>query len=316
MDIAHMDFTDKLEIVVEKTIVLLPADIGQQLRAMVTKEALATIAVILTAWLVAHFFGVGEVADLVLAVVGYAALGAVAIDAAKKLYDFADKTYNATTEADLDAAAHDLADAITLIGVTAVFSILLKSKPKDTLKTPYRGKAFPKISTKQINGMKNVAPRTPGWKYKPSFTITNRDYAGHGKTDVWGNISVGRYYDRTQKTAKDAINDLHKAIFHERVHQNLSPKFYLLREPLIFLKQSGYSKSYILRYIEEAFAETVALMRKNGLSQTSIVDGLRFPLNNNYELSIVLLRHEAAGVLLGPITVSGILYNVYYGIFK
>lgn len=49
MNVAHMDFTDKLEIVVEKTIVLLPADIGQQLRAMVTKEALATMAIILTA---------------------------------------------------------------------------------------------------------------------------------------------------------------------------------------------------------------------------------------------------------------------------
>lgn len=316
MDIAHMDFTDKLEIVVEKTIVLLPADIGQQLRAMVTKEALATMAVILTAWLVAHFFGVGEVADLVLAVVGYAALGAVAIDAAKKLYDFADKTYSATTEADLDAAAHDLADAITLIGVTAVFSILLKSKPKDTFKTPYRGKAFPKISTKQINGMKNVAPRTSGWKYKPSFTFTRLKEAGSGSTDVWGNAKVGRAYDRTHKTAKQAIDDLHKGIFHERVHQYLSPKFYLLREPLIFLKQSGYNKSYILRYIEEAFAETVALMRKNGLSPKSIVDGLRFPLNDYYEISITLLQHEATGVLLGPITVSGIAYNVYYEVTK
>lgn len=131
-----------------------------------------------------------------------------------------------------------------------------------------------------------------------------------------GDAKVGRAYDRTQKTAKEAIKDLHQAIFHESIHQFLSPKFYLLREPLIFLKQSGYNKSYILRYIEEAFAETVALMRKNGLSSKSIVDGLRFPLNNNYELSIALLRLEAAGVLLGPITVSGMVYNVYYGVSK
>lgn len=50
MDIAHMDFTDKLEIVIEKTIPLLPADIGQQIRAMVTKEALITMAGISGAW--------------------------------------------------------------------------------------------------------------------------------------------------------------------------------------------------------------------------------------------------------------------------
>ncbi|MGU9645665.1 hypothetical protein ACV3J6_22060, partial [Salmonella enterica subsp. houtenae serovar 16:z4,z23:-] len=56
--------------------------------------------------------------------------------------------------------------------------------------------------------------------------------------------------------------------------------------------------------------------RKNGLSPKSIVDGLRFPLNNNYELSIVLLRHEATGVLLGPITVSSMVYNVYCGAIK
>lgn len=55
MDVAHMDFTDKLEIVVEKTIVLLPADVGQYLRSMITKEALITMAGILIAWVVAHF---------------------------------------------------------------------------------------------------------------------------------------------------------------------------------------------------------------------------------------------------------------------
>lgn len=49
MDVAHMDFTDKLEIVVEKTIVLLPADVGQYLRSMITKEALITMAGILIA---------------------------------------------------------------------------------------------------------------------------------------------------------------------------------------------------------------------------------------------------------------------------
>ncbi|EFT6398330.1 hypothetical protein H2379_004305, partial [Salmonella enterica] len=122
-----MDFTDKLEIVVEKTIVLLPADVGQYLRSMITKEALITMAGILIAWVVAHFFGVGEIADFILVAGGYIALGATAIDAAHKLYDFADKTYNATTEADLDEAAHNLADAITLIGVNAVLALLLKN---------------------------------------------------------------------------------------------------------------------------------------------------------------------------------------------
>lgn len=195
-------------------------------------------------------------------------------------------------------------------------AILLKNRPKDTFSSPYKNNRFPRFSITVLNQLKKASPRTSGWRYRPNFTFTRNNEAGLGSTDFWGNAKVGRAYDRTQKTAKQAIEDLHKGIFHERVHQYFSPKFYLLREPLVFLKQSGYNKSYILRYIEEAFAETIALIRKNGLSPKSIVDGLHFPLNGNYELSIILLRHEATGVLLGPITVSGIAYNVYYGVTK
>lgn len=38
MDVVHMDFIDKLEIAIEKTIPLLPADVGQYLRSMITKK--------------------------------------------------------------------------------------------------------------------------------------------------------------------------------------------------------------------------------------------------------------------------------------
>jgi hypothetical protein len=52
-----------------------------------------------------------------------------------KLYDFAIKTNNARTEADLDAAAKDLAEAITLIGVNAALILLFRKKPGDTFKS-------------------------------------------------------------------------------------------------------------------------------------------------------------------------------------
>ena len=258
MDIEHMDFTDKLEIVIEKTIPLLPADVGQYLRSMITKEALITMSVILSAWIVGHFFGYGEVVDFILLVTGYIALGATAVDAGKKLYEFADKTYNATTEADLDDAAHALADAITLIGVNAVLAILLKNKPKDTFRSSYSGKELPKFTISEYYRLKNNSPRTPGMKYQPKTIFTDKIKSGDGATNSWGDIWIGRKYDRTSVTAKQAIEKLHKGIFHERVHQFLSPKFYLLREPLAYFRNSGYEKSYILRYIEEAFAETIA----------------------------------------------------------
>ncbi len=77
---------------------------------------------------------------------------------------------------------------------------------------------------------------------------------------------------------------------------------------------SAYHKSYILRYLEEAFAELVGLMRAKGMSPRYVIDGFKFPLTNNYEITFTALRHEAAGVLLGPVIVGGAMYNVYYGI--
>ena len=94
----------------------------------------------------------------------------------------------------------------------------------------------------------------------------------------------------------------------------IAPKFYLLRELRVFMRQSAYSKSYILRYLEEALAETIGLLRARGMSTEYIVKGFNFPLGNTYEISFSLLRHEASGILLGPVIVGGIMYSVWYGV--
>jgi len=52
------------------------------------------MATIVMVWAGAHFFGVGELADVILLITGWAAIGGVAIEAGKKLYDFAFKTYS------------------------------------------------------------------------------------------------------------------------------------------------------------------------------------------------------------------------------
>lgn len=114
--------------------------------------------------------------------------------------------------------------------------------------------------------------------------------------------------------------DLDKGTIHLREtktgverYMAIAPKFYLLRELRVFMRQSAYSKSYILRYPEEALAETIGLLRARGMSSEYIIQGFKFPLGNTYEITFSLLRQEAAGILLGPVSVGGIMYSVWYG---
>lgn len=103
-------------------------------------------------------------------------------------------------------------------------------------------------------------------------------------------------------------------LYHEQVNMAIAPKFYLLRELRVFMRQSAYTKSYILRYLEEALAETIGLLRARGMSAEYIIQGFKFPLGNTYEITFSLLRQEAAGVLLGPVTVGATMYSVWYGV--
>jgi hypothetical protein len=63
----------------------MPADARREVEALLTKEAIAVMVGVLTLWALSHFIGVGEIADIVLIVVGVAALGGVAIQVAQDL---------------------------------------------------------------------------------------------------------------------------------------------------------------------------------------------------------------------------------------
>ncbi|MGG6196117.1 hypothetical protein ACQV2B_18805 [Pantoea allii] len=283
---------------------------------MITPEALATMATVVVIWSGAHFFGIGEIADVVLLVVGWVAVGGVALEAASKLYEFAIKSCQARTEQDITAAGIALAEAITLIGVNTALALLLRKKPDDTFKTSYRNFKMPRYSAKIGRAMNAPRNSSSKWRYMPTIRITDRESAGRGSTNHWGDITIGRQYDRTQKTSKEATQDMLVAIYHERVHQFIAPKFYLLRELRTFMRWSAYNKSYLLRYLEEALAETIGLLRAKGMSVNHLIEGFRLPLTTNYEITYTLLRHETAGILLGPVTVGGLMYNVYYGMMQ
>jgi hypothetical protein len=67
----------------------------------------------------------------------------------------------------------------------------------------------------------------------------------------------------------------------------------------------------LLRYVEEALCETYALIRMSGFSLKSLVEGIRFPIRDQYT-TIAAMGKETVGILLGPINVGGMTYNVYY----
>ena len=71
----------------------------------------------------------------------------------------------------------------------------------------------------------------------------------------------------------------------------------------------------MLHYLEEALAETVAQLSINGIKWRNYLAGVKFPFGNDGSVVYVTrnaIKIEANGVLLGPINVSGMIYNVYY----
>ena len=262
---------------------------------------------VLVVWAGAHFFGVGEIADVVLLIVGYVAIGGVAVEAAKELFAFGQLTLNAASNADLDKAAAHLAKAISLIGVQAVLALLMKKKPGDIFDKPLtRMRPLPSVAE-----MEAALPKSPGLFYKPRLVFTRAKWAGEGGTNVPGDIRLGRNFFGDAGPAAEQVK---YALYHEKVHQFLTPKLQIFRGFRVKLAREGYRNSFILRYLEEALAETVSQLRVNGLGTEYVLKGLKFPFGANYEITVTALATEGKGILIGPITVGGMIYHVYFGI--
>lgn len=118
--------------------------------------------------------------------------------------------------------------------------------------------------------------------------------AGTGFTDKLGNITIS--------SQGSPITQM-QALLHEQVHHFFTP-----RGPLQGIRADfsmwAYNNSHLLRYMEEAIAESYAQLRTGG----SLLTGLKFPIENGYvDLWRVLL--EAGGLIGGSIwaadTVAG-----------
>ncbi len=302
----------KLDSVIRRAALLLPESVGNQLLALLEPWTLVAMAAVLGVWVVGHFFIASQIADAILLIVGGIFLGMAAFQAGEHLVNFAIKCVDGKTSKDLDDSAKHLAEAVALIGVQVVMALLLAKAPK-VLGEPRRliNEQLVKPLNYKTVGEPPTSSKVFFENYEGKLLFNENSFAGipgemaGGSTSAYGDIFI-----TYAKNAK--IEDINVAFFHERVHRFLIPRlqvFKFLRQTFAILKNNSYLKSYILRYLEEALAETVGQIKGNGWRNFFV--GVRFPINKGY-VTFAKMGTEVTGTFLGPINVGGITYNVYY----
>lgn len=278
---------DRIAEAMRRSLPLLPAEAREQVRAMLNPEALGIVVATLLVWAGSHFFGVGEIVDIILLVAGFALLGLAVFSGAQELYYFATTALDARNEADLDRSAQHFAAAVNILGISVISAVLLRSNTRSVVA---RGRP-------RVEGLPNVGP-PPAAGLRPKVSRPFSLPSGAlGETDWWGNIAVVRNQTLTEQRL---------TLYHEWVHSVLSPRFGPLRQLRAQLQASAYMRSAFLRYLEEGLAEGYAQLRVHGLHQAIV--GFRFPLQNGY---VTVSQFVAEGSAIGSITVGGARFTVY-----
>ncbi|MCX6630854.1 MAG: hypothetical protein NTW28_24840 [Candidatus Solibacter sp.] len=220
---------------------------------------------------------------LLLVAVGALFVGWQVFQAAGDLYTFATKSVNAKNDADLTEAGRAFAEAVTLIGIAVVTAVLTRGAVK---------KLGPKISPRSGE---NVF-------YKPTTVKVPLRPGLLGSTSKFGDITLS--------TRISGPLEL-ETLLHERIRSALSPKFWFLRNARARLGEWAYDNVALLRYLEEAIAETYAQCRTKGVNAESLLTGLKFPFDEKY-LTVTRAAVEiAGGTLIGCFTWRGIRHAVY-----
>lgn len=186
---------------------LLPGDVGRHLLAMMSPQAIATIAVVVALWAVSHFVEFGEVVDVFLLWAGWIAVGSGAVAGIKKLVAFAISTHSARDARDLDRAAHELADALTILGIDVVLGLLFRGRPKGAFHDLHG--SMPKYEQ-----FTSVMPKGgPTAMYEARLTFTKARFAGQGGTRPTDNLAtVGRNFYPEAKSVRDAVRAMRKRL--------------------------------------------------------------------------------------------------------
>ena len=201
------------------------------MNSLLSPTNLAILGGTLTLWAGSHLFGVGEIVDVLLLVVGAFTIGWSIGDVAKDVYTFADKTINARMDNGIkDTAAQAFSHAVVLAGITVIMALLLRRSVKGIQAT--RGATVTEAMRPRSPGLPRVDPdpETGHVWSKPGITSDPGLPAGQGSTSPFGEVRLS-----PGSTTEQALVQA-----HELVHRFLTPRFGILRTFRVQLGMSGY----------------------------------------------------------------------------
>jgi hypothetical protein len=201
--------TDRVKEAIIRSKAYMPANLAHQIGPLLTPQALVILVGTLGIWAGSHFFGVGEIVDVGLLLVGAFFVGWSITDVAKDLLIFATKSINARTDEDIDIAAQAFARAVVTGGLTAVMALFLHRSARNIQAT--RGTIVAVAIRPRNPGLAQVGPDVQAgrlWR-RPSVTGDASLPAGEGMTTAFGDV--------TYSTAGSATTQ-QLARVHEPVH--------------------------------------------------------------------------------------------------
>jgi hypothetical protein len=285
-EILRMSATDKVAEALRRALPLVPASARSAVETLLRPETLGLIAGTLVLWAGSHFVGVGEIVDVILLGVGFVALGFAVFEGADELYAFATGAVNAHDDDDLDKAGRHFAQAVVLLGISTIQALLLRGQGRAVYR---RGppQVYPRVNPGNPPPAGNQLrltrpPRLPGGSL--------------GSTDAYGAISIAR---------NQSLSEQRITLLHELVHRFFSPRTGPLRQLRAELNLSAYSRSALLRYLEEALAEGYAQLRMHGLDRA--LAAYRFPLAGGY---VTVSQLAGEGQAIGTIVLGATLLQV------
>ncbi len=285
-DVFRMSSTEKIGEAMRRSLPLLPAEAVGVVKSMLQPTTLAIVAGTLVVWAGSHFFGAGEIVDLILLTVGFVTLGGAVWAGADELYKFANRSINAQNDMDLDTAARHFATAVTLLGISTIQALLLRAPARAAIA---RGRP-------QIYAMPDVGPPPPPGNQLRLDRPAVLPGGALGGTDAYGAIEISRNQSLTEQRI---------TLFHELVHRYFSPRTGPLRELRAQVSYNAYTRSALLQYLEEALAEGYAQLRVNGLADA--LAAYRFPIKGGY---VTVSQLQTESVAIGSIVVGGALLHV------
>ncbi len=222
--ILQMSDTEKIGEAIRRSLPYIPSNLREFVNSLLQPKNLAIIAGTLVVWAGSHTFGVGEIVDIILLVIGVAVLGFSIFEGASELYGFTVTALDAQSDTDFEKAGKHFARAVTLLGVSTIYAILLRGQGRVVIR---RGR--PQIFPRPYVGV----PPSPGNQLRLSRPSS---IAGGslGETTAYGVIRVAR---------NQSLSEQRVTLFHELVHRYFSPRIGPFRKLRAEISMSAYSRS-------------------------------------------------------------------------